>query len=241
MLCGRRGFLIFGGRIILRPSSRVRTLSSSTGGPRVNSTDYRRWWTIWSVDMLRDCNGGRASPHRTCKRPPDRYRLSTAGYRDPHIPSPYHRKGRTPLHTALESRTRHLRRGGLGVSPRVTGTRGPAPFVSNAVWPAGVPHLRWSNYSSAMGFNERRMDSDRAAAAAKEATARRALGPQIIEVAGGECDCSKCGPSRAGHASVVHSGAAIGGDYRIEACTAGGGHRNASRITPTTGLTRAYR
>ena len=32
-----------------------------------------------------------------------------------------------------------------------------------------------------MGFNKRRMDSERAAAAAKEAAARRALGPQIIE------------------------------------------------------------
>ena len=32
-----------------------------------------------------------------------------------------------------------------------------------------------------MGFNKRRMESDRAAAAAKEAAARRALGSQIIE------------------------------------------------------------
>jgi hypothetical protein len=32
-----------------------------------------------------------------------------------------------------------------------------------------------------MGFNKRRMESERAAAAAKEAAARRALGPQIIE------------------------------------------------------------
>jgi len=32
-----------------------------------------------------------------------------------------------------------------------------------------------------MGFNKRRMESKRAAAAAKEAAARRALGPQIIE------------------------------------------------------------
>jgi hypothetical protein len=32
-----------------------------------------------------------------------------------------------------------------------------------------------------MGFNKRRMESARAAAAAKEAAARRALGPQIIE------------------------------------------------------------
>jgi hypothetical protein len=32
-----------------------------------------------------------------------------------------------------------------------------------------------------MGFNKRRMDSERAAAAAKEAEARRALGPQILE------------------------------------------------------------
>jgi hypothetical protein len=31
-----------------------------------------------------------------------------------------------------------------------------------------------------MGFNKRRMDSERAAAAAKEAEARRALGPQIL-------------------------------------------------------------
>jgi hypothetical protein len=32
-----------------------------------------------------------------------------------------------------------------------------------------------------MGFNKRRMDSERGAAAEKEAAARRALGPQIIE------------------------------------------------------------
>ena len=32
-----------------------------------------------------------------------------------------------------------------------------------------------------MGFNKRRMDSEREAAAAKEAAARRALGPQVIE------------------------------------------------------------
>jgi hypothetical protein len=32
-----------------------------------------------------------------------------------------------------------------------------------------------------MGFNKRRMESERAAAAAKKAAARRALGPQIIE------------------------------------------------------------
>jgi hypothetical protein len=32
-----------------------------------------------------------------------------------------------------------------------------------------------------MGFNKRRMESERAAAAAKEAAARRALEPQIIE------------------------------------------------------------
>ena len=32
-----------------------------------------------------------------------------------------------------------------------------------------------------MGFNKRRMDSERAAAAEKEAAVRRALGPQIIE------------------------------------------------------------
>jgi hypothetical protein len=32
-----------------------------------------------------------------------------------------------------------------------------------------------------MGFNKRRMDSERAAAAEKEVAARRALGPQIIE------------------------------------------------------------
>ena len=32
-----------------------------------------------------------------------------------------------------------------------------------------------------MGFNKRRMESERTAAAAKEAAARRALGPQIIE------------------------------------------------------------
>ena len=32
-----------------------------------------------------------------------------------------------------------------------------------------------------MGFNKRRMESERAAAAAKEAAARRALGPQITE------------------------------------------------------------
>jgi len=32
-----------------------------------------------------------------------------------------------------------------------------------------------------MGFNKRRMESERAAAAAKEAEARRALGPQILE------------------------------------------------------------
>ena len=32
-----------------------------------------------------------------------------------------------------------------------------------------------------MGFNKRRMESERAAAASKEAAARRALGPQIIE------------------------------------------------------------
>jgi hypothetical protein len=32
-----------------------------------------------------------------------------------------------------------------------------------------------------MGFNKRRMDSERAAAAEKEAAARRALGPQILE------------------------------------------------------------
>ena len=32
-----------------------------------------------------------------------------------------------------------------------------------------------------MGFNKRRMESERAATAAKEAAARRALGPQIIE------------------------------------------------------------
>ena len=32
-----------------------------------------------------------------------------------------------------------------------------------------------------MGFNKRRMESQRAAVAAKEAAARRALGPQIIE------------------------------------------------------------
>src|ERR1700689_2737180 len=31
-----------------------------------------------------------------------------------------------------------------------------------------------------MGFNKRRMESERAAAAAKEAEARRALGPQIL-------------------------------------------------------------
>ena len=33
----------------------------------------------------------------------------------------------------------------------------------------------------AMDFNKRRMDSERNAAAAKEAAARRALGPQITE------------------------------------------------------------
>jgi hypothetical protein len=33
----------------------------------------------------------------------------------------------------------------------------------------------------AMGFNKRRMESERAAVAAKEAEARRALGPQILE------------------------------------------------------------
>jgi hypothetical protein len=32
-----------------------------------------------------------------------------------------------------------------------------------------------------MGFNKRRMEAERAAAVAKEAAARRALGPQIIE------------------------------------------------------------
>jgi hypothetical protein len=32
-----------------------------------------------------------------------------------------------------------------------------------------------------MGFNKRRMESERAAAKAKEAAARRALGPQILE------------------------------------------------------------
>jgi len=32
-----------------------------------------------------------------------------------------------------------------------------------------------------MGFNKRRMESERAAAAAKAAEARRALGPQVIE------------------------------------------------------------
>ena len=32
-----------------------------------------------------------------------------------------------------------------------------------------------------MGFNKRRMESERAAVAAKEAEARRALGPQILE------------------------------------------------------------
>jgi hypothetical protein len=32
-----------------------------------------------------------------------------------------------------------------------------------------------------MGFNKRRMESERAAAAAKEAAARRSLGPQILE------------------------------------------------------------
>jgi hypothetical protein len=32
-----------------------------------------------------------------------------------------------------------------------------------------------------MGFNKRRMESERAAAAEKEAAARRALGPQILE------------------------------------------------------------
>lgn len=47
---------------------------------------------------LRDCNAGRASPHRTNRRPPDRYRPSMADRRDPHTPSPCHRKGRTPLH-----------------------------------------------------------------------------------------------------------------------------------------------
>jgi hypothetical protein len=35
-----------------------------------------------------------------------------------------------------------------------------------------------------MGFNKRRMESERAAAAAKEAEARRALGPQILADAG---------------------------------------------------------
>jgi hypothetical protein len=34
---------------------------------------------------------------------------------------------------------------------------------------------------SLMGFNKRRMESERTAAAAKEAEARRALGPQILE------------------------------------------------------------
>jgi hypothetical protein len=32
-----------------------------------------------------------------------------------------------------------------------------------------------------MGFNKRKMDSERAAFAAKEAEPRRALGPQIVE------------------------------------------------------------
>jgi hypothetical protein len=34
---------------------------------------------------------------------------------------------------------------------------------------------------SSMGFNKRRMESERAAVAAKEAEARRALGRQILE------------------------------------------------------------
>jgi hypothetical protein len=46
---------------------------------------------------------------------------------------------------------------------------------------SGIDLLPRRKVKSAMGFNKRRMDSERAAAAAKEAAARRALGPQIIE------------------------------------------------------------
>jgi hypothetical protein len=46
---------------------------------------------------------------------------------------------------------------------------------------SGIDLLPRPKVKSAMGFNKRRMESERAAAAAKEAAARRALGPQIIE------------------------------------------------------------
>ena len=86
---------------------------------------------------LRDCNAGRASPHRTSKHPPDRYRPSTAGRRDPRTPSPCHRKGRTP-YTGPSNRNPGIWPGrGWGLVDGLTGTRGPAPFVCNAVWPAG--------------------------------------------------------------------------------------------------------
>ena len=46
---------------------------------------------------------------------------------------------------------------------------------------SGIDLLPRPKVKSAMGFNKRRMDSERAAARANEAAARRALGPQIIE------------------------------------------------------------
>ena len=52
----------------------------------------------------------------------------------------------------------------------------------------------------------------------------------------GECDCSRRRSSKSGHASVVHSGAPIRGDYEVEASTAVGGDRAASRTTPRMGL-----
>ena len=44
------------------------------------------------------------------------------------------------------------------------------------------------------------------------------------------------GLSKSGHASVVHSGASIRGDYEVEASTAVGGDRAAFRTTPRMGL-----
>ena len=46
---------------------------------------------------------------------------------------------------------------------------------------SGIDLLPRPKVKSAMGFNKRRMESQRAAAAVKEAAARRALGPQIVE------------------------------------------------------------
>src|SRR5215470_14433217 len=65
-----------------------------------------------------------------------------------------------------------------------------------------------------MGFNKRRMESERKAAAEKEAVARRALGPQILEDA--ECLVASWNSRQAAYMPMLFSptiGAAVTAGY----------------------------